>query len=139
MDKLKQEIAWLIAGQMDRKQSYTALEIEQLVRTSIRPNFLTEPSRAPDHIRVAMVEAGYITRDDAGATYRVSDCFAGPKELEERERALLRSANEISVQYGVVACPECGHEMQAPTLFGHCQRWHCWSKLWSLRVEKYGR
>jgi hypothetical protein len=100
---------------------------------------LCNTSLAPDHIRVAMVEAGYLIRDPAGGAYRVAEAFVGPEQLAERERALLRFASELDVQSDVVVCPACGSRMGATSLLGHCQRSHRWSARWPKLVEKYCR
>jgi hypothetical protein len=139
MDDVKGNIAWLIADLLDRTQSYTAADIDRLIRTTIRGEYLSNPSLAPDHIRVAMVEAGYLIRDPAGVAYRVAEQFVGPEQLAERERALLRFASELDVQSDIVVCPMCGTRMGATSLLGHCQRSHHWSALWPKLVEKYCR
>jgi hypothetical protein len=139
MDDSKQSIAWLIAGLLDRTQSYTAADIDRLIRTTIRGEYLSNPLLAPDHIRVAMVEAGYLIRDPAGVAYRVAEAFVGPEQLAERERALLRFVSELDVPSDVVVCPACGSRMGATSLLGHCQREHRWSARWPILVEKYCR
>jgi hypothetical protein len=139
MDASKRDIAWLIASVLDRTQPYTAADIERLIRTTIRQEYLNNPMLAPDHIRVAMVEAGFVTRDSAGAAYRVSDDFVGPEEIAERERALLTAAGELGVQGDVVVCPACGTRVGATSLLGHCQRWHDSSGRWPTLVERYCR
>ena len=139
MGDSKRDIAWLVAGQLDRAQAYTAADIDRLIRLTIRDEYLRQPPLAPDHIRVAMVEAGYLTRDPAGAAYRVADGFAGPEEEAERERALLQAAGELGASGGVVACPACGNRLGATSLLGHCQRSHPWSARWPRLVETYCR
>ncbi len=139
MDMPKRDIAWLVAGQLDRSRTYTEVEIDRLVRGTIREEFFVNPSLAPDHIRVAMVEAGYVNRDSAGVAYWVTEGFVGPEEEAERERALLRAASEVDAQCGLVVCPACGLQMGATSLLGHCQRWHNWSDRWLRLIEKYSR
>jgi len=139
MDASKRDIAWLVAGQLDRARTYTAAGIDQLIRGTIRDEYLGTPPLAPDHIRVAMVEAGYVTRDPAGAGYRVAEGFVGPEEEAERERALLLAVGELATQNDVVVCPACGNRFGATSLLGHCQRSHNWSVRWPRLVEKYCR
>jgi hypothetical protein len=139
MDGVKQSLAWLIAGLLDRTRPYSAADIDRLIRATIRGEYLGNTSLAPDHIRVAMVEASYLTRDPTGAAYWVAKAFVGPEEVAERERTLLRVAGELDLRSGVVVCPACGSRMGATSLLGHCQRSHRWSKRWEILVEKYCR
>ena len=139
MNTPKRDIAWVVSGQLGRAQAYSAADIDQLVREVIRDEYLDNPLLAPDHIRVAMVEVGYLTRDVAGGGYRVAEGFLGPEEEAERERNLLLEAGRIGVRGGVINCPVCGVRLGATALVGHCQRMHNWSARWPRLVEKYCR
>jgi hypothetical protein len=139
MDGSKRSIAWLIAGLLDRTQTYRPADIDRLIQTTIRGEYLSNTSLVPDHIRVAMVEAGYLIRDPAGETYQVAEAFVDPEQLAERDQELLRFAGELHMQSDVVSCPACGSRMGATSLLGHCQRSHRWSDRWPKLVEKYCR
>ena len=139
MPRLKQVLAWLTAGQLDRGREYKESEIDRLVRSALRPEILADPTMSADHLRVAMVEAGYVSRDPLGSSYRVAESYAGPADLEKRERELQLLGSRLAWETRMVRCPICGKELIANQLAGHCQAKHCAGE-WCLKLyEAYGR
>jgi hypothetical protein len=71
----KDEIAWMLASLLDPDRQHGGSEIDALIRQNVKPEILKDPSCAPDHIRVAMIEHQFLERDSAGTTYRLPDAF----------------------------------------------------------------
>lgn len=139
LPRSKQDIAWLVVGLLARGQAYTALEIDCLTTRTIRPNWLTEPAFAADHIRIAMMDASYLMRNGVADSYWVADNFMGPADLENRQAELLRFARELPATNELQACPACGKLIGAHWMFGHCQNSHRLTEYWGPLTEIYCR
>ena len=73
--KKRIQIAWIFASLLDRTKQYTASEIETGLRQILNRQVFDDPVCSPDHIRVAMIENGFLERDEQGKSYRVPENF----------------------------------------------------------------
>jgi len=131
----KPELAYFIAGLMERRRVYSAEEISNLILSSVHPRFFLDPRLAPDHLRLALVENGFAARDATGATYWLSDCYFGPTDeagLVAKTRELMGSVSEETVQ-----CPACGKTSGTTSLLSHVRSEHG-SIRWLRLMQEYG-
>jgi hypothetical protein len=136
--KNKSEVAWLVTLLLERDRSYSAKEIDDVIRASIRPDLLSDPQYAPDHIRLAMVENQFVERDSAGTAYRVHPGILLPNENEHVYRQLQLEALQAKPS-DVMACPICDSPYKASTVVGHYLRTHRLAGVWESLMDSYAR
>jgi hypothetical protein len=130
----KQALAYLVAVMLDRGRTYTATEIDRAVRDAIHPRWLTDPRFAPDHIRLAMIENGFMERDGGGDVYRLAASFEAAGDMVNIAARARELANASSAR---VSCPGCGYVCVPVSLPGHVEGCHGLQK-WLALVDKYG-
>jgi hypothetical protein len=135
-DGTKLQVAYFVAGLLGRDRTYTAPEIERLVREQVQAKWLTDPQFAPDHIRMAMLEQGLIDRDDAGRAYWLTKSFFAPVDGEEMLNAVRRLMAEHPGE--LLNCPACGLPVGATSLLVHFAKHHS-SEVWLELVKKFAR
>jgi hypothetical protein len=60
----------------------TAADIERTIRTKVSEQILHDPTMAADHLRVALVELGLLTRTNDGVTYHFNrDAVLSPHNI----------------------------------------------------------
>ena len=136
--KNKAAVAWLVTVLLERDKAYSPGEIDLLIRDSIRPGVLLDPQYAPDHIRLAMVENGFVVRDAAGTTYRIHPRLQLPNENE----SMYRRLNEESLNANpmdMIRCPMCAESFIASAVVLHFLRQHRLAGKWESLLDSYGR
>jgi hypothetical protein len=134
--KKKRDIALVLTSFLERGRKYSAQEIEQFIRNNVKPIVLERTGFAPDHIRRAMIENGYVERDGVTNETWVADTFQGPFEIHTPRLALLKDL-ECSPPETKLACPECGKVMRANTLYAHYKKRHAIPEWWEEVFDRY--
>jgi hypothetical protein len=116
----KIEIAWVLASLLDRNHRYTAEEIDTCVRQVVKPHVLDDPACQPSHIRLAMIENGFLERDPEGKSYSVRATFADAYGELGRQLS-LRSPDSAQRK---MACPECGRLLACSGMHEHYLKHH---------------
>jgi hypothetical protein len=134
--KKKREIAMVIASILEPGRRYSATEIERMVSQNVKGAVLAQRGLAPDHIRRAMIENGYVERDAATNETWVASTFEGIQDVHgPRLARLMSQLAEAPESRGV--CPECGSELRIAALLNHYQKKHANGEPWEYIVEQY--
>lgn len=132
----KRDIAYVIASLLDRDRKYSHSEIEQLVRDNVRPIILEIPGLAADHIRLSMIECGFVHRDAKTNQTWVSPDFTRDHDHHARisKQLELQSENYPNQEFD---CPECNLRLRARPLFTHYVKKHAGKERWEEIVDAY--
>ena len=132
----KRDIAYVIASLLDRDRKYSHSEIEQLVRDNVRPIILEIPGLAADHIRLSMIECGFVHRDAKTNLTWVSPDFTRDHDHHARisKQLELQSENYPNQEFD---CPECNLRLRARPLFTHYVKKHAGKERWEEIVDAY--
>lgn len=134
--KKKREIAFVLVSFLDKKRRYSAHEIEYIVRQSVKAQVLNQPGLAPDHIRRAMIENGYVRRDPITNQTWVSETFSGVGTLRTARLRELSARAESSPEE-TSPCPLCGEVLKAPALLKHYSKKHSADEEWKNTLDAY--
>ena len=64
------------------RQGMSASNVDRIIRAKLRPEILDDPTMAPDHIRVALVEYGLLTRTSDTREYSFNrESFLSPDNV----------------------------------------------------------
>ena len=132
----KRDIAYVIASLLDRDRKYSHSEIEQLVRDNVRPIILEIPGLAADHIRLSMIECGFVHRDAKTYLTWVSPDFTRDHDHHARisKQLELQSENYPNQEFD---CPVCNLRLRARPLFTHYVKKHAGKERWEEIVDAY--
>jgi hypothetical protein len=149
----KRDIAYVIASLLDRDRKYSHSEIEQLVRDNVRPIILEIPGLAADHIRLSMIECGFVHRDAKTNQTWVSPDFTLHRDAKTNQTWVspdftrdhdhhariskqleLQSENYPNQEFD---CPECNLRLRARPLFTHYVKKHAGKERWEEIVDAY--
>jgi hypothetical protein len=134
--KRKREVAMMITSFLDQTKRYSAKEIERFISENVRPVILEIPGMAPDHIRRAMIENGYVERDEISNETWVASSFVGYKDRNCRRLKELE-AKQATEPDSLAPCPECGRSMTINKLLKHYRRQHSQTEEWERLLEEY--
>ena len=134
--KKKREIAMVIASILEPGRRYTAAEIERLISQNVKAVVLAQRGLAPDHIRRAMIENGYVERDATTNETWVAPSFQGIHDIHgPRIATFQQQLRDSPDSHGI--CPECGRELKIAALLNHYQKKHAHGEAWEPIVEAY--
>ena len=132
----KRDIAMVIASFLNRHEKYSAESIENIIVDNVRPSVLSQRGYAPDHIRRAMIENGYIERDPQTNESWVASGFRGFDDTHrDRINKLTDKLNSQPDKVG--QCPECKIELKMAALLNHYLKKHAAAERWEQIVELY--
>jgi hypothetical protein len=112
-------IAWIFASLLDRGKQFTANDIETGLRQVVKSQVLEDPVCSPDHIRVAMVENGFLNRDEQGRSYRVAENFID--YFGDFSRLLSQS---VGLSNEMIVCAICTRPVEGRGMQEHILKLH---------------
>ena len=132
----KYDIAYILATFLDRDERYTSRSIEKYVRENVKWEILEDPCYTPDHLRVAMVDNGFLIRDAATDEYWVAEDFEGAHDV---------FANRIAEYQQIMSddpdsrfrCSFCGKALKGKALLNHFLKKHEKKEYWETTIESY--
>ena len=65
----KERIVRIVGHLFAERGDLTAADVERIIRSHVRSELLQDPTMTADHLRVALVELGLLTRSNDGVTY----------------------------------------------------------------------
>ena len=107
----KGRIAYVLTAFLEKGRAYSEREINAFIRNNTKASTRSNPHLDVDHLRMAMLENGFLEREPDGSEYRVSASYAYPWDWQE----------DAARDY---CCPFCGfvcHGAQVPI---HLQKYH---------------
>ena len=132
----KRDIAYVVASLLERERLYSHKDVEQLIRENVRPVVLEIPGLAADHIRLSMIECGFVDRDA-----RTNQIWVSPDFTRDHDHnALVSKQLELqAVNYPNLEfeCPACKLRLRAGPLFTHYKKKHAGRERWEEIVDAY--
>jgi len=151
INQRKADLVRLLVAFLDRDKSFTKDEIERYVRGNVKTEVLEEPGFSVDHLRVAMIDTGFMVRERDGTGYRVAESYLPPEEVDKRviqkmadmlARMSERNAREaaatddgLSRQFSEIRCEVCGATMHYSRYMKHCLKRHPTSPKWDELLD----
>ena len=132
----KRDIALVVVTLLlDRHEKYSAESIEEIIKENVRPSVLVRRGYAPDHIRRAMIENGYVERDPITNETSVAPNFVGFEDTH-RQRIADLTGKMNSQPHAKGRCPECNIELKTAALLNHYLKKHAAAERWEQIVEE---
>lgn len=72
----KFEIAYFLGSLLEKGRAYSTIELESVIRNSVKTSIINEPGFRADHLRVAMVDNNILKRNSKNS-YWLSEGYAG--------------------------------------------------------------
>ena len=132
----KRDIAMAIVLFLDRDKKYSAQSIERIIVDNVRPVILAQQGFAPDHIRRAMIENGYVERDPATNETWIAPDFVGLEDTHQLRITRLRNQLHTDPESSG-RCPECSIELKVATLLNHYLKKHAATERWEQILDQY--
>lgn len=124
-------VDWLNPG-----KKYTKEEIEGFIAVSVESSTFDEPTMTIDHLRMAMLDNRFLTRDPAGRQYWVAETFikaCGAEEDNVLRMQLTHSPGDVQVY----RCRQCSKPFKdIVPLTRHHIRNHTYSRNMD-KINKY--
>jgi len=111
----KGKIVYLLTAFLDRDRDYTGREINAFIKNNTPASLRSNSGFDVDHLRISMMENGFITRDADGSRYRVALDYSSPWEW--LERAVPDPAQKYE-------CPLCGGLFRGTQVLNHMHKVH---------------
>ena len=132
----KREIAFILATFLERDQHYSSLEIEAYIQENVKSKILEEPSFALDHLRVAMIDNGFLNRNPTTNEYWVADDFEGAHDSNVSHLARYKQLMTESPNI-VFRCEFCGRDVNGKSMLNHFLKRHALVKHWERLIDRY--
>ena len=113
-----------LANRLARDRAYTKEELERFILDTVDEATFEDPAMTVDHLRMEMIDRGFVVRNLDGTNYKLADRFVDPNESDEINLTRLE-ANALSAQQsGWYGCPFCRQEFKPNTFVRHYVRVH---------------
>ncbi len=103
----KYYLANYLADQLDAGRKYTKEEIEAFIAASVESSTFDEPTMTLDHLRMAMLDNRFLTRDPAGRQYWVAETFIKACGAEEDNVLRMQLTHPPGDKAQVYRCRQC--------------------------------
>jgi hypothetical protein len=104
---IKYYLANYLVDRLDAGKKYTKEEIEGFIAASIDPSTYDEPTMTLDHLRMAMLDNRFLTRDPAGRQYWVAETFIKVSGAEEDSIRRMQLTHTPAGKTQVYRCRQC--------------------------------
>jgi hypothetical protein len=131
----KYVLAYYLTDQLETARKYSKEEIEEFIAGQVDPTTYDDPTMALDHIRMAMVDNQFLTRDNDGRRYWVSEFFVKPSDPIEKNFEKLTRYQPSVARKNFYTCGYCGQQFKGIRLARHFVRHHTFSR----QMEKIKR
>lgn len=134
--KQKAEIAYLLVSFLDASRKYVSNEIDSFIANNVKPAIRQKLGYSIDHLRRAMIDNQYLSRQPDGSAYWVSTTFMGPDDQENANKQNLSKLLNNS-QGEKMTCPYCKQDFSKNVILAHYQKKHSMTEYWHKRFEEY--
>lgn len=107
----KGQIAYVLTTFLERNRTYSEGEIDAFIRNNTKAITRSDPHLDVDHLRLAMLESGFLKREPDCSEYRVAEDFSSPWDWNR----------EPAREYH---CPFCGYVCRGTQVPIHLSKYH---------------
>ncbi|MDO6694665.1 hypothetical protein Q4574_15315 [Aliiglaciecola sp. 3_MG-2023] len=132
----KNRISEFILSLLDRT-SYTRHELDKIIVGSISRRYLSEPMYAVDHLRRALVDYGYMSKDPVTDIYTITETTEKLQvqhhRIESGLQKAIDDAPEVKVQ-----CEFCDNKAKPSAMLNHYYKKHSLKDYLDTIKQEFG-